>query len=147
MASRCPGRVTQPPSIPPPLRGGLFRSGLGGRPRRFEAVHRTCQYRKLNSTIMVVKAADDRLRCDAAYVLDGTYGLERLCQETDEFSTRCSRQHTSSDSAQVRFAQDNHMVNALAKNRSDQPFGEARSAIASLGQSACRGFPWPVIGG
>src|SRR6185436_13470718 len=31
-----------------------------------------CLYRKLNSTIMVVKAPDDRLRCDAAYVLDGT---------------------------------------------------------------------------
>ena len=29
------------------------------------------------------------------------------------------------DPAQVRFAQDNHMVNALATNRSDQPFGEA----------------------
>ena len=26
--------------------------------------------RKLNSTIMVVKATDDRLRCDATYVLD-----------------------------------------------------------------------------
>ena len=33
---------------------------------------RTYQYQKLNSTIMVVKATDDRLRCDAAYVLDGT---------------------------------------------------------------------------
>ena len=32
----------------------------------------SCLYRKLNSTIMVVKATDDRLRCDAAYVLDGT---------------------------------------------------------------------------
>ena len=31
-----------------------------------------CLYRKLNSTIMVVKATDDRLRCDAAFVLDGT---------------------------------------------------------------------------
>jgi hypothetical protein len=31
-----------------------------------------CLYRKLNSTIMVVKATDDRLRCDAAYVLAGT---------------------------------------------------------------------------
>ena len=32
----------------------------------------SCLYQKLNSTIMVVKATDDRLRCDAAYVLDGT---------------------------------------------------------------------------
>ena len=28
--------------------------------------------------------------------------------------------------AQVGFAQDNHMVDALALDRSDQPFGEAR---------------------
>jgi hypothetical protein len=27
--------------------------------------------------------------------------------------------------AQVRFAEDNHMVDALASDRSDQPFGEA----------------------
>src|SRR6476660_2760373 len=31
-----------------------------------------CLYQKLNSTIMVVKATDHRLRCDAAYALDGT---------------------------------------------------------------------------
>ena len=31
----------------------------------------TCLYRKLDSTIMVMKPPD-RLRCDAAYVLDGT---------------------------------------------------------------------------
>ena len=52
-------------------------------------------------------------------------GLERLCQETDEFSTRCRGSILRQDPAQVRFAQDNHMVNALATNRSDQPFGEA----------------------
>ena len=31
-----------------------------------------CLYRKLNSTIMLVEATHDRLRCDAAFVLDGT---------------------------------------------------------------------------
>jgi hypothetical protein len=30
----------------------------------------TCLYRKLDSAIMVVKSAEDRYRCDAAYVLD-----------------------------------------------------------------------------
>jgi hypothetical protein len=36
--------------------------------------HRYCPLSvpKTNSTIMVVKATDDRLRCDAAYVLAGT---------------------------------------------------------------------------
>jgi hypothetical protein len=30
-----------------------------------------CLYRKLDSTVMVMKSAEDRHRCDAAYVLDG----------------------------------------------------------------------------
>jgi len=30
-----------------------------------------CLYRKLDSAIMVMKSAEDRDRCDAAYVLDG----------------------------------------------------------------------------
>jgi hypothetical protein len=30
-----------------------------------------CLYRKLDSTIMVMKSAEDRPRCDAAYVLNG----------------------------------------------------------------------------
>src|SRR4051794_36213868 len=38
---------------------------------RFLADYR-CLYRKLDSTITVMKATHDRLRCDAAYVLDGT---------------------------------------------------------------------------
>src|ERR1700687_3570260 len=31
----------------------------------------------------------------------------------------------SQDSAQMRLAQDNHMIDALAPDRSDQPFGKA----------------------
>src|SRR6476469_4338429 len=31
----------------------------------------TCLYRKLDSAIMMMKSAEDRHRCDAAYVLDG----------------------------------------------------------------------------
>ena len=37
-------------------------------------IHRlgsACLYRKLDSTVMVMKSADDRHRYDAAYVLDG----------------------------------------------------------------------------
>ena len=42
---------------------------------RQELAHQPCDrclYRKLNSTIRVVKATHDWLRCDAACVLDGT---------------------------------------------------------------------------
>jgi hypothetical protein len=35
--------------------------------------------------------------------------------------------------AQVRFAEDNHMVDALASDRSDQPFGEAVLARRAWG--------------
>ena len=42
------------------------------RQQEIAEVEKHLLYRKLNSTIMVVKAPDDRLRCDAAYVLDGT---------------------------------------------------------------------------
>jgi hypothetical protein len=31
----------------------------------------TCLYRKLDSAIMMMKSAEDRHSCDAAYVLDG----------------------------------------------------------------------------
>ena len=52
-------------------------------------------------------------------------GSERLCQETDESSTRYNKRHTSSGSGVMRFAQDDNMVDTLATNRSDQSFGEA----------------------
>ena len=96
---------------------------------------------------MVVKAPDDRLRCDAAYVLDGTMDWSVFAKRPMSSQLVVVGTILRQDPAQVRFAQDNHMVNALATNRSDQPFGEARSAMVSLGQLACRGFPWPVIGG
>jgi|ERR1700704_1985378 hypothetical protein len=38
---------------------------------RLLPVFHTCLYRKLDSAIMVMKSAEDRHRCDAAYVLDG----------------------------------------------------------------------------
>jgi len=37
---------------------------------------------------MVMKATDDWLRCDAAYVLDGMMDWSVLCQETDGSSAR-----------------------------------------------------------
>ena len=84
-----------------------------------------CLYRKLNSTIMVVKAPDDRLRCDAAYVLDGTMDWRVFAKRPMSSQLVVVGSILRQDPAQVRFAQDNHMVNALATNRSDQPFGEA----------------------
>jgi len=75
-------------------------------------------------------------------------GLERLCcQETDEFSTRCSRQHTSlgSGASALRPGQSHGQRTRDESIRS--AFRRSRSAKASLRQLACRGCPWPVIGG
>ena len=95
---------------------------------------------------MVVKAPDDRLRCDAAYVLDGHDGLERLCQGTDEFSTHCSTQHSSFGSGVVRFAQDNHR--GTPSRRSIRSASRrSRAAMANLGQSVARIPMAAVIGG
>ena len=74
---------------------------------------------------MVVKAPDDRLRCDAAYVLDGTMDWSVFAKRPMSSQLVVVGSTLRQDPAQLRFAQDNHMVNALATNRSDQPFGEA----------------------
>jgi len=95
------------------------------RQQEIAEVEKHLLYRKLNSTIMVVKAPDDRLRCDAAYVLDGTMDWSVFAKRPMSSQLVVVGSILRQDPAQVRFAQDNHMVNALATNRSDQPFGEA----------------------
>ena len=67
------------------------------------------RYRQLNSTIIV--APDNRLRCDAAYVL---MNLERLLPRPMSSQLVVVGSILRQDPAQVRFAQDDHMVNALA---------------------------------
>ena len=74
-------------------------------------------------------------------------GLERLCQETDEFSTRCSRQHTSSGSGASALRPGQSHGQRTRDESIRSAFRRSRSAKASLGQSACRGFPWPVTDG
>src|SRR3981081_3423253 len=57
-------------------RGLLSRQGAGvrcgGQPSQVVGCFGMgCLYRKLDSAIMMMKSAEDRHRCDAAYVLDG----------------------------------------------------------------------------
>src|SRR6266566_9656059 len=74
---------------------------------------------------MVMKAAEDGRRYDAAHVLDRAIDrsvlVERPMSPQLIIISGILRQYP----AQVRFAQNNHMVDALASDRSDQPFGEA----------------------
>ena len=74
-------------------------------------------------------------------------GSVRLCPATDESSARCSKQHTSSgsDVSALRPGQSHGQRTRDESIRS--VFRRSRSAKASLGQWACRGCPWPVIGG
>jgi hypothetical protein len=76
-------------------------------------------YQKSDSAIMVMKPAENRHRYDAARVLDGAMDrsvfVERPMSPQLVIVGGILRQNP----AQVRFAQDNHMVNALASDRSD----------------------------
>jgi hypothetical protein len=49
------------------------RAVATGDPHRADhrSLGKDCLYRQLDSTVMVMKSAEDRHRCDAAYVLDG----------------------------------------------------------------------------
>src|SRR6266568_1101799 len=84
-----------------------------------------CLYRKSDSAIMVMKAAENGRRYDAAHVLDRAIDrsvlVERPMSPQLIIISGILRQYP----AQVRFAQNNHMVDALAPDRTDQPFGEA----------------------
>jgi hypothetical protein len=84
-----------------------------------------CLYQKSDSAIMVMKPAEDGQRYDAAHVLDCAMDrsvfVERPMSPQLVVVGGIPRQNP----AQVSFAQDNHMVDALASDRSDQPFGEA----------------------
>src|SRR5438445_11905081 len=86
---------------------------------------RSTAVRKSDSAIMVMKAAQDGRRYDAAHVLDRAIDqsvlVERPMSPQLIIISGILRQYP----AQVRFAQNNHMVDALASDRTDQPFGEA----------------------
>src|SRR3981081_223477 len=72
-----------------------------------------------------MKAAEDGRRHDAARVLDGAMDRGVLVERPMSSQLVIIGGILHQNLAQVRFAQYNHMVDALASDRSDQPFGEA----------------------
>jgi hypothetical protein len=74
---------------------------------------------------MVMKSAEDGRRYDAACVLDGAMDRSVFAKRPMSPQLVIINGISRQDAAEVRFAQDNHMVDALATNRSDQSFGEA----------------------
>src|SRR5436189_6265514 len=86
---------------------------------------RSTAVRKSDSAIMVMKAAEDGRRYDAAHVLDRAIYRSVLVERPMSPQLIIIGGILRQNPAQVRFAQDNHVVDALASDRSDQPFGEA----------------------
>src|ERR1700704_6208901 len=91
-----------------------------------------------------VRRGQALMRCGLrAEWLDGS---ERLCQETDESSTHYNKRHTWSESG-VSALRPRRQYGRQTRDGSIRSiFRRSRSAKASLGQWACRGCPWPVIG-
>ena len=74
---------------------------------------------------MVMEASEDRRRYNGADVLDGTMDWSILVERPMSPELVIVGGLLGQYPAQVRFAQDNHVVHALAPDRSDQSFSEA----------------------
>ena len=72
-----------------------------------------------------MKAAEDGCRYDAAHVLDGAMDRSVLVERPMSPQLIIIDSILRQNPAQVRFAENNQMVVALASDRSNQPFGEA----------------------
>src|SRR6266704_5686103 len=84
-----------------------------------------CVYRKLDSAIMVVKAAEDGRRYDVAPALDGSMDRRILVEGPMSPQLVIVGSILPQNPAQMGLAQDDNMVYTLAPDRSDQPFGKA----------------------
>ena len=83
-----------------------------------------CVYRKLDSAIVVVKAAEDRLRCNGAETLNRAMERGVLVQRSMSpqliiiiIGGICAK-----DSAQVCFTEHDHVFQALPADRADESF-------------------------
>ena len=79
-------------------------------------------YRKLDSAIMVVKAAEDRLRCDGSDALNRAMKRGVLVQRSMSSRLIIIGGICAEDSAQVRFTKHDHVVQALPADRADESF-------------------------
>src|SRR5674476_733452 len=81
-----------------------------------QAVMATCVYRKLDSAIMVVKAAEDRLRCDGADALNRAMKRGVLVQRSMSPQLIIIGGICAEDPAQVRFTEHDHVVQRQCSN-------------------------------
>jgi hypothetical protein len=95
---------------------------LAGQRPGLKEVDQGCVYRKLDSAILMVKAAEDRLRCDGAATLNRAMERGMLVQGSMGPRLIVITGVSANDPPQVRLAQDDNMIQALTPDRSDQPF-------------------------
>ena len=81
---------------------------------------KACVYRKLDSAIAVMKAAQDRLRGDSAAALHrpmnrGVLLQRSMCPRFIIIGGVCAE-----DAAQMRFTEHDHMVEAFSSDRADK---------------------------
>ena len=78
-------------------------------------------YRKLDSAILVVQAAEDGLRCDGAETLNRAMKRGVLVQRSMSSRLIIVTSIRAYDSAQVRFAKHDHVVKTFPADRADEP--------------------------
>src|SRR5882672_1607760 len=116
-------------------------SALGGRPRRKHFKYFRSRYRRpfpgiltawppvctenLNPNVVVMKSAQDGVRTYDAGSLDRTRDRRILVQRPMRSNAVVIGRIVFQNAAQMFLAQDNDMVQTLAPDRSDQPFGKA----------------------
>ena len=79
-----------------------------------------CACRKSDSAILVVKAAEDRLRCDDAEVLNRPMKWGILVQQAMNARFIIIRGIPTQDPAQVRLPKYDHVVETFPSDRADQ---------------------------
>ena len=93
----------------------------------------SCVYRKLDSAILVVKAAEDRLWRDCAGALNGVMNWSVLVQRTMNPRPIVVGGTCAQDPAQVRFAKHDDVVETFAADRAD----ESLNVSILPGRSGC----------
>ena len=79
----------------------------------------------LPTDVAMMKSAEDGRRYDVAQALDGAVDRRILVERPMSPQLIIVSSILRQNPAQMRLAQYDHMVDALAPDRSDQPFGNA----------------------
>src|SRR6476646_1256890 len=107
---------------------GWLSDGLS--PQRFQDImvqpaRHCCLYRKLNPNVLMMKRAQDGVRNYGAGSLNRTRDRRILLQRPMRSKAVVIGRIVFQNSAQMYLAQNDDVIQTLAPDRSDQPFGKA----------------------